>query len=380
MHKSKITVQVSQGGHLAEDAVILGDAYVKQFKIPLGQSISLKFGALRSSIRLSSGGKGDVMKISPGLARLMGIPGGATLRIQYRASTSTLSLGPLIGVLVSRDYPQQIDRPFGSITMFCRELVDACAAQGAHVYFLTPDTAVSGSRVEGWIYNSGWSRMSVPAPDVINNRLTGRKAENQPSVQQFFKDSKSRYGAHVFNEKFLDKHEVFDALSKESSLHKYLPESRLLRNYTDLKSMAARHSVLFLKPVRGSLGKGIIRISRMEGEGYMATYTVPTGAQRQTFPTLAKLYASLGGKLKTVRYQLQQGLTLIDIGNRPVDFRALVQKNLTGAWTTTSVVARTAGSNHFVSNLARGGTLSRVNDAVSRSNLPPGFERPQPPG
>lgn len=38
----------------------------------------------------------------------------------------------------------------------------------------------------------------------------------------------------------------------------------------------------------------------------------------------------------------------------------------------TSIVARTAGSNHFVSNLARGGSLSTVREAVSKSSLPPG--------
>lgn len=36
----------------------------------------------------------------------------------------------------------------------------------------------------------------------------------------------------------------------------------------------------------------------------------------------------------------------------------------------TSIVARIAGGNHFVSNLARGGTLSSVKDAVSKCLLP----------
>ncbi|ASS66446.1 MULTISPECIES: YheC/YheD family protein [unclassified Paenibacillus] len=374
MLKSKITVQVPQAGTLAEDTILLGDAYVKQYKLPPGHPVTLKFGSFRTTVRISSGGKGDVMKIGASLARQMGIPGGAVLRSSYKQSSSTLSLGPLIGVLISRDYPQQTDRPFGAITMFCRELVDACAAQGASVYFLTPDAAVSGSRIEGWIYNGGWRKTSMPVPDVVNNRLTARKLENRPSVQQFFKEAKSRYGTQVFNEKFLDKNEVFGALGHESSLAKYLPDSRLLRSYADLKSMAARHPVLFLKPERGSLGKGIIRVSKLEGESVLATYTAPAGIRRQSYPSLAKLYSSLGGKLKTVRYQLQQGLTLIDIGKRPVDFRALVQKNHSGSWALTSIVARTAGSNHFVSNLARGGTLSRVKEAVARSNLAPGYK------
>jgi len=133
--------------------------------------------------------------------------------------------------------------------------------------------------------------------------------------------------------------------------------------------MSTRYSTVFLKPVRGSLGKGIIRISRAEGDKYLAQYATVSGTKKQLFPNLAKLYASLSGKMKTVKYQIQQGLHLITIHGRPVDFRALVQKNETGKWSMTSIVARTAGSQHFVSNLARGGTLSTVKEAVLKSNL-----------
>ena len=72
---------------------------------------------------------------------------------------------------------------------------------------------------------------------------------------------------------------------------------------------------------------------------------------------------------------IQQGLTLIETGGRPIDFRALTQKNASGKWTITSIVSRTAGSHHFVSNLARGGTLSKVGEAVAKSNLPVSFRK-----
>jgi len=79
--------------------------------------------------------------------------------------------------------------------------------------------------------------------------------------------------------------------------------------------------------------------------------------------------------MNTVRYQIQQGLQLIEIQKRPVDFRALVQKNASGKWTLTSIVARTAGNDHFVSNLARGGTLSTALEAVTKSDLQSGIGR-----
>lgn len=376
MHKSKVAVQLVSSGMLPEDTIMLGEAYLKQWHISNSVSIVLRFGTFRKTVKVIPVPKYDGMRINQSLARQMGILGSTTLRLTYDSSSSTLRLGPLIGVLISRDYPSAPDKPFGTITMFCKELVDGCANQGAHVYFFTPNhiQGSSDKQIEGWTFANGWKRAKLPLPDVVNNRLTSRKLESRPVVQQFFKEIKSTHHASLFNEKFLDKLEVFDALKKDESVRRYLPESHLLRNYTTLKSMCSRYSNVFLKPSKGSLGKGIIRVTRLEGDSYQAHFTTGTGTRRQVYPSLEKLFSSISTKMKTIKYQAQQGLNLIEIQKRPVDFRAVVQKNASGKWTLTSVVARTASSQHFVSNLARGGTLSTVNDAVARSNIFAGKE------
>lgn len=314
------------------------------------------------------------MRISQALASRMGLPTGSPLRLplrlHYKTNTGVLALGPLIGVLVSRDFPMTPEKPFGSITMFCRELVEACKVQGAYACFFTP--AELGERVDevfAWTYAGEWKQTMMPAPDIVNNRLTTRKLENSAQVQHFLKETKQRHSTIVFNEKFLDKTEVFEALKQDESLRRYLPESHLLRNFSTLRTMCSRYNNVFLKPIRGSLGKGIIRISRSEGESFQALHATPAGSRKQNHASLAKLYTSISVKMKSVRYQIQQGLQLIEIQKRPVDFRALVQKNTAGKWIITSIVARTAGSQHFVSNLARGGTLSTVSAAIAKCNM-----------
>ncbi|MCU6712427.1 YheC/YheD family protein [Paenibacillus sp. J5C_2022] len=374
MRKSKIIVQLTESTVLPEDAIMLGESIMKARKIPRSGPVILKFGAYRQHVKIIPSPKTNGMRMSGTLAARMGIhaghPSRVGLRLQYDADTGTLALGPLIGVLVSRDYPDAPEKPFGSITMFCRELVEACKAQGAYVFFFTPDLIGDNAEgTEGWVYSGKWQRVWLPAPDVINNRLTSRRLENKPNVQQFIAETKHAYGTSIFNEKFLDKTEVFDALQKNNDLRRYLPESHQLRNIAILKAMCSRYSSVFLKPVRGSLGKGIIRISRLGADGYQAMHATSAGYRRQTYPTIAKLYASLASKMKMSRYQIQQGLHLIEIGKRPVDFRALAQKNAAGKWMVTSIVARTAGEQHFVSNLARGGTLSPVGVAVAKANI-----------
>jgi glutathione synthase/RimK-type ligase-like ATP-grasp enzyme len=371
MSTPKVDVQVISSGILSDDVLMLGESLLNKWRISAQQHLALQFGSFRHSVTIVPVPRYEGLRISQTLARRMGIFSGTPLRIQYHAATRTLALGPLIGVLVSRDHPSQIDKPFGDITMFCRELTDACRSQGAYVYFFTPNAITSPfSSVEGWVYIKGWHKMILPSPDVVNNRLTTRKLENRPIVQQFLNEIKHRFGAQVFNEKFLDKSEVFDALKKDAALHKYLPESHSLQSYTLLKSMCSKYNVVFLKPVRGSLGKGIIRLNRVGVDHWQASYATLGGTKKQSFNSLAKLFSSIAGKMRTVRYLLQQGLTLIEIGGRPVDFRALTQKNASGKWMVTSIVSRTAGTHHFVSNLARGGTLSTVRESIVKSNLP----------
>lgn len=372
MSTPKIDVQVISSGILSEDVLMLGESVIKQAKIPVQQQLVLQFGSLRQSVTIVSVPRYDGLRLSHMLARKMGVSSGTPLRLQYRSASRTLALGPLIGVLISRDYPDQPDKPFGAITMFCKELADTCRSQGAFVYFFTPSSIQENLKgVNGWVFGSGgWRQSSFPSPDVVNNRLTSRKLENRPIVQEFVSDIKYKYGAIVFNEKFLDKSEVFEALKKDASLHRYLPESYSLRNFTTLKSMCSRYPVVFLKPVRGSLGKGIIRLSRLGLEGWQASFTTVNGTRKVSYPNLLKFFSVISSKMKTVRYLIQQGLTLIDSGGRPIDFRALTQKNASGKWVVTSIVGRTAGNQQYVSNLARGGTLATVKESVARSNLP----------
>ncbi|OKP98365.1 YheC/YheD family protein [Paenibacillus sp. P46E] len=375
MSKFKIPVHTVHSGILQENAVMLGDKSIKRLKIPAHGSIQLTFGSFRQEVTVIPVPKTDSLRVSEALARRLGLRQRLTLNVSYSPGSRTLRLGPMIGVLVSRDYPDHPDRLFGPITMFCRELTHACHAQGAYVYFFTPEALEArSSSIQGWVYDEGWRKLSLPVADVINNRLTTRKVENKPSVQHFLADVKSRYGTHFFNEKFLDKTEVFEALAQDATLQRYLPESHALKGFAVLKKMCGTYNSVFLKPVRGSLGKGILRISKEEGGGYQLLSTTPLGTRKQSYPSLTKLFQSFAPKMKTTRYQIQQGLNLMELGRRPVDFRALVQKNGTGKWGVTSIVARTAGSNHFVSNLARGGTLSTVREAITKSNLPSGVK------
>lgn len=373
MAKTKVAIHVqSSGTHTDDQVVMLGEAYVKRWKIPANQQVTLRFGSAKREVRIAPVPHLAALRISEPLAGKFGLQNKAKLCMHYKSGSRTVSVGPLIGVLLSRIHSQAPDRPFGAMTAFCKELTDACELHGGFVYFFTPNDIVSGSgTVPGWCFKSKWTKRTFPVPDVVYNRLTSRKLENKPIVQQFLKDVKSRYGGTVFNEKYLNKTEVFKALQPVAELKEYLPESHAFKNFAMLKTMCHKYGTVFLKPVVGSLGKGIVKISKQPDAGYVCYFTSMSGMRKQSYPTLTQLFHQISGKIKQQRYQIQQGLHLIEVSGRPVDFRALVQRNAAGEWTITSIVARIAANNTFVSNLARGGTLNSVQGAVSKSNAAP---------
>lgn len=373
MSKTKVKVVTIHSAEPSPDHTVwVSSALLRKWGIAPNQSVNMRFGAFRSYVKVVPVKKKRFVRISGGLAQSMGLGGASTLRASFRPSSQTISVGPVIGVIMSRASSKDETRPFGDTTAFCKELVDAAKKEGVFVYFFTPgDIGSSHGTLPGWTYDRGWKRGVFPMPDVLHNRLTSRKYENMESVRTLFQEAKTRHGTKVFNEKYLDKTEVFAALRQESSLHRYLPESHAFTGYDVLKTMAAKHRILFLKPVRGSLGKGIIRIAKLDGgSGYACHFSETNGTRRIGYPSLAKVYAAVSPRLKRQKYQIQQGLQLAAVDGRPVDFRALTQKGSTGEWGVTSVVGRIAGPNRFVSNLAKGGTIASMKEAVLRSSLP----------
>jgi glutathione synthase/RimK-type ligase-like ATP-grasp enzyme len=373
MATTKIAIHVQSDSAILDDqTIMLGETIIKKLKIAVNQPVTLIFGSFKKEVKVIPVARLVGLRLQGTLANLLGLHDGANLSIRYRISTRSLYMGPLIGVMMSRVSTKDSEKPFGANTAFCKELTYACAKYGAFIYFYTPKGITPNSQtLNGWSFSNHWYKKTFPMPNVIYNRLTSRKLENQPIVQKLMNDVKSRYGSVVFNEKYLNKTEVFEALKKEQGLLGLLPESYHFKNFIMLKSMLARHSTIFLKPITGSLGKGIIRISRLADKSYQCSFNTLNGVRTKSFSNLVPLFTSISGILKQQSFQIQQGLKLIEIGGRPVDFRVLIQRNELGEWSLTSIVARTAGQDNFVSNLAQGGSLSKVKDVVGKTNLNP---------
>lgn len=376
MLKSKFIVPIHIVDHIAQDSVYISELIMKDQKIPKAQPITIQFGVHSHAVKVLPNQKNQGLFIHPKLAQLLGIPLFSSkpmhFNIQYMSKLTTIKIGPLISVLINKETPEDMNKPFGVISSFCRELSEACYAIGAIVYFFTPSSIpLNGTFINGWILDGEWKKKSLPLAEIIYNRLPTRQIENQAPVQRLFTQTAKNHNIFIFNERFLDKHDVFHTLQDDESIKHYLPESLLLEDFSTLKYMINKYNVVYVKPVQGSLGRGIFRITSLDIQKKFTLEKASSPSQKPLkFSTLTNLYRAFKSNLSHKQYQIQQGLSVIQVGRSPVDFRALVQKNSKGGWSITSIVARTAGNERFVANLARGGSIDTVTNTLPRTNLP----------
>ncbi|EHS56312.1 YheC/YheD family protein [Paenibacillus kribbensis] len=137
----------------------------------------------------------------------------------------------------------------------------------------------------------------------------------------------------------------------------YIPET-CLYSEEQLRMMLRRHAFVFIKPVKGGGGNGVMRVAK-ERRGYTCTRMENT----YRFNHFKALVDGVS-RLRIQRpYLIQQGIQLASIQGRPVDYRVKVAKD-GEKWIFRAVVARHARPGLVITNLCKGGTLLKGREAL----------------
>jgi hypothetical protein len=323
-------------------------------KIPL-TALTTQFGSMQVKGQVKEFDRTTTTVIRPEFARSLRLPTGIPLQLRYDANQQCLVFGPFIGILVSR-YTLDQRNPYGTFTPFLNEIADICQQRGGiAIAFRLHDVNWETETVRGMIRRNGlWHAVTLPLPQCIYNRLGNRKSDKSDEVHKWILRCKERQ-IPVFNEHFLNKWHVHQALQQQPDAMPYLPKTILYHAHQDLLEMFGSYASVYAKPTNGSMGKGIYLI-RAAANGYKLTRPTVTGTATRMFRDLMSLHRYLQKETKGKKYLLQQGLSLIGLGGKPADFRVLVQKDKRGEWSVSSLVAR-LGQNKVVSNIARGGSM-----------------------
>lgn len=198
-----------------------------------------------------------------------------------------------------------------------------------------------------------WVRAWTDFPDIIFDRCRFQATTRFLRLKEF----RSRYPhLHYLNRPLANKWRIHELFSQNPLIAPHLPDTKLYKNGRGLLTFIAKHRVVFLKPVNGTGGRGILRIEKLNERMYQIR---GRDAGRRIIPEqtlsvrglLRKADAWVGQK----RFLMQQGIDIELDNGRVHDFRLLIQKTGKGTWEVTGCAGRIGAARSVTSNLHGGG-------------------------
>jgi hypothetical protein len=210
--------------------------------------------------------------------------------------------------------------------------------------------------------NNRWVRRRISIPKVIHNRakLSSYSKKKYKKIAQKHEVTFYNYWNNY------SKLHIHNIIFKNSSLRGVLPTTHSFSK--ENLSLYLRYPSFFLKPDRGSVGKGIIKVKKRSLKLWdIHSYR----KKRRVIKTIQekKLFSYLSKYVGSKKYILQKTIDLKTYHKRPFDLRVSVQKNRTGNWRVTGIVGKVAAKRSYLSNVYQGGTTATLNHLFSGSSL-----------
>ncbi|WP_181348847.1 YheC/YheD family protein [Thalassobacillus sp. CUG 92003] len=193
-----------------------------------------------------------------------------------------------------------------------------------------------------------YSVQTINTPRVIHNRKLNHDGKDQKAISALQKN-----GVIVFNDfTRYNKLHIYHLLNKSAHLTPHLPFTALATE-KNVRLLSSMSNNLIIKPAIGSLGDGIMTLTRRNKRIW--SYTTHDG-KTATFSLGQKWPSDLATIFQQGSHIIQERISLATYEGRPYDIRVAVQKNRVGEWHITGLVAKAAKKGRWVTNVASGGT------------------------
>ncbi|WP_338473094.1 YheC/YheD family protein [Niallia sp. XMNu-256] len=292
---------------------------------------------------------------------------GLQLNVKYDLliKDNTIILGPIIGMLVSRDESelelQVKENNLHRYIHFYEQI------GGMVIAFSLAGVNKDKNKIKGYLYDptsNTWKKGVYPFPQAIFNRMT------LPTEWRVY--FKSLIGNKVFNDFYLNKMKVFELLSLSQDIRKHLPNTVLYSSTSDLYNLLDLHSKVYIKPIAGSFGKGIYKLKKI-GKQFSLSYKKEyikknkkrTKYIKLNFQSWDLVRNYLSKTLRFKKYIIQQGIDTSFQKHCITDFRMILVKDKNGDWQDIWLYGRTA-KNSIVSNRTNGGILTDGEETLKR--------------
>ncbi len=124
--------------------------------------------------------------------------------------------------------------------------------------------------------------------------------------------------------------------------------------------MLERYNTLFIKPNKGRIGIGVMRLRKLNDGKFELHYLDQAVVVDSVEEALQAVKEKMNPKKK---YLVQQGIDLATVLDRPFDFRVVMHK-MNGEWQKSAWCVKISPPKLVVTNNARGGVILTVDQAL----------------
>lgn len=350
------------------NGIILSQGLCKELGLESQKQIYVQFGQKRVFSRVIKTQKGEQdIWISESIRKQLEMPFSGSLRVTVNGDT--LRIGPVIGILTTgiRTIENQV---VSKRAYFFKHLLSAQKGEPLYYFLFTPEDVDWDSKtVRGLFWHedaktSGWRRADVPFPDVVYNRIPDRYTERQEEIKRFTSKLEKETDAKMFNAFFFNKWAIHQSLVNHPVIGEHIPETYIAPDKTMIQNMLQKHTMIYLKPIFGSLGLGIFKITYQGEKGYYCRYNDKGKNVLKHYKNISTFLNKHFASHRLQRYVVQQGIQLVKHNGRPLDFRVHVHKDHENKWVVAAVAAKIAGEGSVTTHVRTGGTVLSGKDLL----------------
>lgn len=280
---------------------------------------------------------------------------------EIRINKNEIKLGPYIGLLIRSEDGKLTDGRLNKMLLFAKEYSEL---HGALVVFALDRVDSVNRLVEGYCYNpleNTWKRGVFPYPSSIYRNIgLSREWKNH-----FL----SAIGDTVFNNRYFNKREMYDWFSGHPAIKSYIPYTIRYQSYNDVLDMVDRFGRVYIKPVSGMKGRGIVQISK-EGEALAFRFRSHGKNNSVILNSRDEICEFIEKSFHDGNYLIQQPIDLLKYEGRVADFRCVLQKSQSNVWVCMAIFGRCGQKDSIVSNISSGGTPFSGDDLLTKILYP----------
>ena len=325
---------------LSSNSLFLPESTAKSFGIENKQTVTLSFGKrkLPVTVNIVHFNNDRRILVSENVSSELLIDTNVKYEMVY--SNNELMIGPIIGLLLAKSdarlqkylqhyliYTMLYEQINGILFVFCEQQID-----------------FTNEKITGYVFDpstpENWRKAELPFPKAVFRRVE--------LSQKTLTGLREKIGAGFFNAQYFDKWQFWNWLSPYEELRKHLAETTNKVTLTNVNTFIEKYNGVYLKPKNGSRGQGIYYISKKENQ-YLILENYQDNIQQLSSEQMTTFLS------KHSFFLLQQPIHLHTFEDRKVDYRVILQKDGTGHWQCTGIIARFGNTNAISSNFKANG-------------------------